>query len=321
MSARASSAAAPIIAKPYEICRAAELAENTAPLVWLADELFLQAGAGILAGSPKSMKSYFALELCVAIASATPCAGRFAVARKGPVLLLCAEDPDAVVVDRLTSLARSRDLDLAALPIDLIVERGVLLPDGVDRLAATVQRSAPKLLVLDPLIRCHHADENSATEMSVILDGLRHLARQTRTAVLLVHHTRKAPAGAAGATMRGSSDLWAFGDTNLYLRKLTDTIELKIEHRASLAPPAVRLKLVATDGVASFRPATDDPEPDLVCNVLDALCRAGAPIPSAKLRELFGVRNQLVTDVLHRLHQQGRVRREGRRGWIAITNI
>ena len=53
-------------------------------------------------------------------------------------------------------------------------------------------------------------------------------------------------------------------------------------------------------------------------NVLDALSRAAAPVPSAQLRQLLGVRNQLLVDALHRLHQQGRVRRDGRRGWVAI---
>jgi RecA-family ATPase len=116
---------------PFETVRAAELADKTAPLSWLADGLFLSAGAGILGGAPKSCKSYFALELCVAVASGTPCAGYFAVPAKGPVTLLCAEDPHAVVVARLRALVRARGLSLEQLPIDVIVEPAVRLPDGM----------------------------------------------------------------------------------------------------------------------------------------------------------------------------------------------
>ncbi len=54
---------------PYLTMPAAELASSTAPLAWLADGLFLQGGAGILGGAPKSGKSFFALDLCVAVAS------------------------------------------------------------------------------------------------------------------------------------------------------------------------------------------------------------------------------------------------------------
>ena len=203
-------------AVPYRTLPAAHLGDPTAPLRWLLTDLFLVGAAGILGGAPKSGKSFFALELAVAVASATAAAGRFAVPAPGPVLLCAADDPPAVVVQRLAALAAARAQPLAALPVEVIVEPGVRLPDGLDRLAATVARLTPRLLILDPLIRLHRADENSAAEMAVILDGLRTLARATACAILLVHHTRKAPAGGiAGHGLRGSSDLHAFGDTNL----------------------------------------------------------------------------------------------------------
>jgi len=202
-------------AVPYRTLPAAHLGDPTAPLRWLLTDLFLAGAAGILGGAPKSGKSFFALELAVAVASATAAAGRFAVPAPGPVLLCAADDPPAVVVQPLAALAAARAQPLAALPVEVIVEPGVRLPDGLDRLAATVARLTPRLLILDPLIRLHRADENSATEMAVILDGLRTLARATACAILLVHHTRKAPAGGiAGHGLRGSSDLHAFGDTN-----------------------------------------------------------------------------------------------------------
>jgi len=199
-------------ATPYATLQAGELERTTAPLAWIVDGLFLDAGAGILGGAPKAGKSFLALDLCVAIASGTSCAGRFRVLAPGPVVLRCAEDPNAVVSSRLSSLARARGRALKDLPIEVIVD-SVRLPEGLPRLEATLAATRPRLLLLDPLIRLHRADENSASEMSVILDGLRNLARSSRTAVLLVHHARKAAAaGNAGAGLRGSSDLAAFGN-------------------------------------------------------------------------------------------------------------
>jgi len=182
-------------AAPYRTLPAACLADPTAPLRWLLADLFLAGAAGILGGAPKTGKSFFALELAVAVASGTPAAGRFPVPAPGPVLLLAAEDPPAVVVQRLAALAAARAHAFATLPVDVIVEPGVRLPEGLARLGATVAHRQPRLLILDPLIRLHRADENSAPEMAGILDGLRALARATDCAVLLVHHTRKAPAG------------------------------------------------------------------------------------------------------------------------------
>jgi len=309
-------------AAPYATLQAGELERTTAPLAWIVDGLFLEAGAGILGGAPKTGKSFLALDLCVAIASGTSCAGHFRVLAPGPVVLLCAEDPHAVVSARLTALARARGRALKDLPIQVIID-SVRLPDGLGRLDATLAALRPKLLLLDPLIRLHRADENSASEMSVILDGLRSLARSSRTAILLVHHARKAAAGNAGVGLRGSSDLHAFGDSNLYLRRLVHdgALELKVEHRAAAPPPPLRLKLVVDDTeapTARFTVADRDQQEDPSAGrVLALIAGAAEPLSSAALREKLGVRNQLVADALRVLAAAGRIRRAGRDGWVA----
>lgn len=314
------------MAVPYQTLHAGELASRTAPLAWIVEGLFLEAGAGILGGAPKSCKSFFALDLCVAVASGTACAGRFKPLLPGPVVLLCAEDPHAVISSRLKALARSRQRELKDLPIEVIVEPAVQLPVGLDRLAATLAAFKPRLLLLDPLIRLHRADENSASEMSVILDGLRGLARASKTAILLVHHARKAAAGNAGAGLRGSSDLHAFGDTNLYLRRLSQDsmLELRVEHRAAAAPEPVRLKLRVdeqADPAACFEVLDSVPEEDPAAQrILELLDHADSPISSGALREKLGVRNQTIAEALKLLQADGRIRRAGRDGWSAVAD-
>jgi biotin operon repressor len=309
-------------AVPYNTLHAARLADQTPPLAWMVEELFIEAGAGILGGAPKTGKSFLALDLCVAVASGTSCAGRFRATRQGPVVLLCAEDPPALVSARLHALARCRNLALEALPIEVIVDEAVRLPDGLARLEATLERFQPRLLLLDPLIRLHRADENSASEMSVILDGLRRLARSTRTAILLVHHARKAPAGNAGTALRGSSDLHAFGDSNLYLKRAAQsgTLELKIEHRAAASPKPICLKLVADDDTARFVIADQrDADDPAARRILELLGQAKDPLSSAALRQKLGLRNQTVVRSLKTLLDQGRIRRAGRDGWTIVA--
>lgn len=307
-------------AAPYATLHAGDMASSTTPLSWIVEGLFLEAGAGILGGAPKSCKSFFALDLCVAIASHTACAGVFPALSPGPVVLLCAEDPHAVISARLSALARARGRALDDLPIEVIVEPAVRLPEGLDRLSATLAAFKPRLLLLDPLIRLHRADENSASEMSVILDGLRSLARTSKTAILLVHHARKA-AASGGAGLRGSSDLHAFGDTNLYLKRLSQdsTLELKIEHRAAAAPPPLRLKLVVDDHadlVARFERIDSAQQDDPTARrILDLLVRSTSPLSSAALRDKLGVRNQTVAEAMKLLAADGRVQRVGRDGW------
>ena len=312
-------------AAPYQTLPATRLGDPTTPLAWLLADLLLVGAAAILGGAPKAGKSYFALELAVAVASGTAAAGRFAVPTPGPVLL-CAEDPPAVVVRRLAALAAARERTLASLPLEVIVEAGVQLPHGLDRLAATVAALKPHLLLLDPLIRFHRADENSSTEMAVILDGVRTLARTTGCAILLVHHTRKAPAGgSAGLGLRGSSDLAAFGDANLYLRRLSQegVLELRIEQRAAPCPPPLRLRLCVEEGPvarATFR-CDDAIAPDPLRDRTLRLVRdAPTPLSTAALRTTLGIRNQTLLATLQQLVTDGRLRRAGRDGWTVAAS-
>lgn len=308
--------------EPLATIPAAQLVATTAPLEWLVQDLLLVGGAAILGGAPKTGKSYLALDLCVALASATAFAGHFRALSQRPVVLLCAEDPAPVLAARLAALARSRSRPLDSLPIEVIVEPGVRLPEALGRMAATLARSRPGLLLLDPLIRLHRADENSASEMAVVLDGLRDLARAQNTSILVVHHARKAAAGPSpGTALRGSSDLAAFGDSNLFLRRLADDgdLELRIEHRAAASPEPLNLRLLveAAGSVARFeawRKTADDKDPTMA-RVLDLLADSAQPLSTAALRSKLGLRNQTVTTSLHALLAQGRLERRGRDGW------
>ena len=98
-------------------------------------------------------------------------------------------------------------------------------------------------------MRLHGIDENHAGEVAELLAYFRSLQRQLDLSVLLVHHTRKNAAGgvAAGQGLRGSGDIHAFGDSNLYLRRTKEHLVLSSEHRAAPASAPVYLELVATN--------------------------------------------------------------------------
>ena len=140
-------------------------------------------------------------------------------------------------------------------------------------------------------MRLHGIDENHAGEVAELLAFFRSLQRQFDLSVVLVHHTRKNAAGgvAAGLGLRGSSDIHAFGDSNLYLRRTRDHVVLSSEHRAAPASPAVRLELVATDAATThLEVVEEEPEGkrrDPEEQVLDLLSRrSGADARDASRR-------------------------------------
>ena len=305
------------------VVRAADLDEPDAARRWLIAGLWARAGVGIIGGAPKCCKSWLGLDLAVSVASGTPCLDTFPVADPGGALVYMAEDAAPVVKERLTGLCRHRGLDLAALPIAIITAPSLRLdlPRDQHRLAETVQRQAPRLLLLDPFVRLHRINENQASEVAALLGYLRELQRTYDLAVVVVHHARKNGAPAAGGqSLRGSGDFFAWVDTALSLRRYRQQLVLSIEHRAAGAPEPVPLALVGTEHdlhlaiVAGPSPGASHgaTAPDLDTAILEVLTHAAAAgLPREALRAALRVRNERLGEALTRLAAAGHIARHG----------
>lgn len=311
------------------VVRVGEIAEPENGPQWLVEGLWGESSVGVIGGAPKCAKTWLGLDLALSVASGTACLGQYAVPQPGRVLVYLAEDALLMVRQRLEGMARHRGLDLAAVEVHAITAPVLRLDREPDRarLRATVRRLRPRLLLLDPLVRLHGIDENHAGEVAELLAYFRGLQRQLDLSVILVHHTRKNAAGgvSAGLGLRGSSDIHAFGDSNLYLRRSRDQLVLTSEHRSAPASPSVSLELVADDAgtthlevVGDAREGSTPPNRDgarrsLEQRVLELL-DAGLPLTRAKLRESLGVKNERLGVVLESLERAGRVCR-GPGGW------
>jgi hypothetical protein len=300
------------------LCRPHQLQVCPAPCRWLIEGLWASQGVGIVGGEPKSYKSWLALDLAVSVASGTPCLRRFPPRQKGPVVFFPAEDPLHVVRARLEAITQAAGVAFETLDLHVITAPTLRLDVNDDRvrLRNTVAAVRPKLLVLDPFVRLHRADENAAAEVAPLLGFLRTLQRRYATAVVLVHHARKGAAHArAGQALRGSSELHAWGDSNLYLRRQRDTLRLHIEHRAAPATDDLALEL-HVDGPALGLRVVDDqdpcsakPEPSPTQRVEQALTTSPTPLTRRELRQMCRMRSSRLGDALEALLTQGRVLR------------
>jgi hypothetical protein len=243
------------------------------------------------------------------------------VPQPGPVLVYLAEDALPTVRQRVAGMARHRGLDLAAVEMHVITAPTLRLDREPHRgqLFETARRLRPRLLLLDPLVRLHGIDENHAGEVAGLLAYFRSLQRRLDLSVVLVHHTRKNAAGglAAGQGLRGSSDIHAFGDSNLYLRRTMDQLLLISESRRAGTPAAVpvRLQLVASDAQTHLEVIGEFHEQprSLPDEVLDLL-PPGVILTRAKLREALGVKNERLGEALESLERAGRLSRTAA-GW------
>lgn len=284
---------------------------------WLVHSLWPAAAVGIIGGAPKSCKTWLALDLAVSVASATPCLGLFPVERPGPVLAFLAEDSLERTRERVAGMACRRSLSLADLELHLIREPALRLdrPSDVERLRRTVEDLRPRVLLLDPFVRLHRINENDAGEVSTVLGELRQMQRLYDLAVVLVHHARKNGGRAGGEALRGSGDLFAWGDTYASLLRHKDGLRLTLEHRDERPIEPLNLRLVASEDEASCylevsdAPALTAADSSLEPTVLAAMAGATGPITRGALRAQLKVNNLRLGTALQALLARGAIRR------------
>lgn len=316
---------------------------------WLVDRLWSASGVGIVGATPKSGKTWLSLEMAVAVASGTPMLGEFAVPTPGPVVVFPAEDDPRAVRDRIQGLAAARGRDLKDLPLHLITETVLHLDDDDDRRGLTrlLKDVRPALVVLDPLVRLHTGAESHAGHMAELLGFLRGLQREFDCSILVTHHVSKkrgAKGGQMGQALRGSGELHAWGDSNLYLSKTSDgLVQVEVEHRSAASPDPLHFALVVKDegtqlelreGSESEEEGGDEqrkargqkspsepsapsaPKLPLREQVLKVVELSPHPISQVAIRKQVRVRNQALTEALRELSEDGLLQRGGvRDGW------
>jgi AAA domain len=301
-------------ASPLPVQPAWRLEERAPAQRWLVSELWSEQAVGIVGGEPKCCKSFLALDLAVAVASATPCLRHFAVPHPGRVLLYAAEDAPHVVRQRLEGICAAAGARLAELDLQVITAPTLRLDLPADRAAleCTIAELKPRLLILDPFVRLHRIDENASGEVAPLLAHLRELQRRYALSVLVVHHAKKSAGRMrAGQALRGSSEFHAWGDSNLYLRRSSQALTLTIEHRAAPSPPSITLELQARGAALALQLAQtlSDPAPTPPSSVDEritaALQNAARPLTIKELRSLCRTRHATLYQRLAALTNSG----------------
>ena len=293
----------------------AELDTGSEPAqTWLVEALWNEQGVGIVGGEPKCGKTFLALHIAVAVAAGVPCLRRFPTRTGGPVLLFAAEDAPHILRQRLDGIAAASGTTLTDLDLHVIDTPALRLDENTHlrRLAETVQRVRPRLLILDPLVRLHGVDENAVREIAPILDRLRQLQRRCQTAVLLVHHARKNGGVRPGQALRGSSELFAWADNVLVLRRRgPQRILLSSDHRAAANLRDLPLCIATPPkgpALQTIEPQETEPKPagqDPRARIRTLLAEAEKPLSRRQIRQAARMRAETVGNILGELVRNG----------------
>ena len=189
----------------------------------------------LLIGPPKSKKTFLTMNLALSIASGSDFSG-FKVPKPKKVLYLLAEGGYYATRDRLKKMAKDKNQNLfVGFPNYLPVNT----EDGYHFLYSLVKEVNPDVLILDPLIKFHDVDENSASQMSDVLGKIRTMMAELKLSVILVHHTGKV----ASRGGRGSSVIVGDYDSCIEICKSDNgNVSLKFDMRHVETRPTKKIR-------------------------------------------------------------------------------
>src|SRR4029077_240479 len=152
------------------------------------------------------------------------------------------------------------------------------------------------LIIFDSLIRFHDADENSASEMRVVMGHLRSLAAAGAT-VFALHHKGKS------SIYRGSTDIIGAVDVGFNLSRTDDgLLEMSTVGVKNRMGPDVRLT-IRPDFAAGQFPVVESPALVTARGDMETLCsiiRETPGLSSNKIIERSGISRQRALSLLDR---------------------
>jgi len=203
----------------------------------LVEDVLGRETLAAIIGSPGCSKTFLALDLAFAIARGTPWFGH-SVRKVGRVIYVAAEGGDGVRA-RIEAYSRKHGLETEDVELFLLSEPVSLMKDGneVEDLIRAIRmlgnREGPvcDAIFIDTLsMSIPGGDENSSTDMTMVVDSAKRMIRELETTVVLIHHLGKEEKRGA----RGHSSLHAALDTELSVEKASSGFQVKMTKQRDL---------------------------------------------------------------------------------------
>lgn len=181
----------------------------------IIDDL-LYTGAYILAGAPKIGKSFFVAQIAYHVSTGQPLWGYNA--RQGDVRYLALEDDEKRLQDRMYRMFGVNGTDKLRF-----ATAAKQVGNGLDEQLefALHKYLGTKLIIIDTLQKVREAtsDNYSYTSDYQVIGALKNFADKHSIFILIVHHTRKQPAGDTFEKISGTTGLLGCADGSFLLEK------------------------------------------------------------------------------------------------------
>ncbi len=244
------------------------------PTPIIKDGFLLDNSIMLIAAPHKAKKSFLALNFAMAIATGNGFAG-FEITEPKSVHVVTGEGGYWGNRDRVRKMCEQIEgyCENAKITFMNTNRFNILDDDDWWDLKRDLLGCEADVLVLDPLIKFHHEDENSASGMTRVFTRLRLLAEEAEVSIILVHHTGKE----WGKGPRGSSVITGEYDSCIMMTKGKDHTDLRFDMRHVETPDPVSLV---------FNPDTfwfERDETTEIPEVLEIIYTYGKPMSKAQL--------------------------------------
>lgn len=194
----------------------------------LVNDLLMNVGVSMLAAKPKAGKSSLARQLAVSVAEGTDFLGK--TVKQGDVLYLNLEGPEGVVKAHFKTLGLTQEKGQVYLLHEHMPRHGEL---GLQRLRATLDTlTEVRLVVIDTIGKLLRlANSDSYDEVTLAIESLEKIAKEYKTHVLFVTHSKKRQTDDAGDSPIGSTAFRGGTDCNIFLRKAGQRRTIQTEQR------------------------------------------------------------------------------------------
>lgn len=175
-----------------------ELLDADRTFKWLVRGLLVSPTYGMVAGEKKTLKSYIAMFINLAVASGTPLFGQFEVDEAMPVVTYVGEGGRIPYTLRLERVAHAMGVKLRDLPLHSSFDvAAVQSPRFAETLTRDLRDRKPGLITLDPLYAFHGAAANASNlhEEGALLSSMSTPCINAGTSLQVVNHFNKTGGG------------------------------------------------------------------------------------------------------------------------------
>lgn len=285
----------------------------------------LPEGLTVLAGRPKTGKSWLAFDIALAVARGGQALGNRPV-NPGEALYLALEDHERRLQDRLLQLIQDGEApDTLFFSCEAPRFDKGLIPALQEWLH---HHSACRLIVIDTLARIRPPGMRSGDayqEDTFILGQLQALAMAHRVAVVMLHHTRKATSDSSDPLdeVLGSSAITGTADAILVLRRpRTESVATLFVTGREVMEEALAIEFDADSCAWSLQVESKSQ----ACSaerqkILDCLAMAHTPMGPKQIAESTGLSYDSTRHMIRDMEADGSVLRKARGQYISKTSL